>query len=151
MKGADELSKCEGVSPPKLEVRGDTVCVNTVGGRHAPQAGGPWRIVTHGALCRDHKRARGCGATARAACGETEHRYGGGCVHAAWQTGRGGETHSGKASEGSFRQGRQGVCQHEPHEQRACAGRGRWQQVVRTCLQRGRGDGVCSSTSKQSR
>ena len=38
--------------PPKLEVRGDTVCVNTVGGRHAPQAGRPWRSVTHGAMCR---------------------------------------------------------------------------------------------------
>mgnify|MGYP004219616001 CR=1 FL=1 len=60
--------------PPKLEVRGDTVCVNTVGGRHAPQAGGPWRIVTHGALCRDHKRARGCGAARRSGAARRRRR-----------------------------------------------------------------------------
>ena len=41
-KGAEEPHKNVKVFlPPKLEVRGDTVCVNTVGGRHAPQAGGP--------------------------------------------------------------------------------------------------------------
>ena len=35
--------------------------VNTVGGRHAPQAGGPLRIVTHGA-CVPGRLARGGGA-----------------------------------------------------------------------------------------
>ena len=42
-KGAEEPHKNVKVFlPPKLEVRGDTVRVNTVGGRHAPQAGGPY-------------------------------------------------------------------------------------------------------------